>query len=167
MPILPPRHNRRREVTILLSCYRDHRFPSEYNTFLSLRHLAEHTGFEPANLFRPTVFKTAPSPPGHAPYNATGRCRSHSSFPTCSLSKRPPLPIGYCGTYRLRNSNPYLPAENRVSLPLDEGGIAGTAGNDPTHGASRAPVLPLHQIPIQPREELNFHSPGQSRVLCR
>ena len=28
-------------------------------------HMAPHTGFEPASPFRPTVFKTASSPPGH------------------------------------------------------------------------------------------------------
>lgn len=30
--------------------------------------LALHTGFEPARLLHPTVFKTAPSPPGHAAF---------------------------------------------------------------------------------------------------
>ena len=30
--------------------------------------MAPHTGFEPASLLQPTVFKTAPSPPGHTAY---------------------------------------------------------------------------------------------------
>ena len=122
--------------------------------------MAMHTGFEPASRCRPNAFKASSSPPGHAPYNATGRCRSHSPFPTCSLSKRPPLPIGYCGTYRLRNSNPYLPAENRVSLPLDEGGIAGTPNPNTATGRVELPLpgsepgsLPLRYVAMStPRE---------------
>ena len=32
-------------------------------------YMAPCTGFEPASPFGPTIFKTAPSPPGHTAYN--------------------------------------------------------------------------------------------------
>ena len=37
---------------------------------------APHTGFEPASPHGPTVFKTAPSPPGHTAFGVTGRNRT-------------------------------------------------------------------------------------------
>lgn len=37
------------------------------------------TRFELANPFRPTVFKTAPSPPGHIAYGVVYAIRTHTS----------------------------------------------------------------------------------------
>ena len=42
--------------------------------------MAPRTGFEPASLLQPTVFKTAPSPPGHSAYiGRRGGSRTHSA----------------------------------------------------------------------------------------
>ena len=38
-----------------------------------------YTGFEPASLLQPTVFKTAPSPPGHIAYGVVYAIRTHTS----------------------------------------------------------------------------------------
>lgn len=47
-------------------------------------YIALHTGFEPANLLQPTVFKTAPSPPGHAAFYILAMRRGFE--PPCLLN---------------------------------------------------------------------------------
>ncbi len=72
-------------------------------------------------------------------FYATGRCRSHSPFPTYLFSKQTPLPIGYCG-------------------------IAWT-GFEPAISALRGQQLLqfVHQA-IRDYPESNWDPPGQSRI---
>ena len=66
------------------------RNPLLYSTELK-GYMAPHTGFEPASPFRPTVFKTAPLPPGHTAYVMVGRVGFEPTHPKERIYSPPPL----------------------------------------------------------------------------